>query len=89
MRTTKEREVLFETYEALKAELPPCPSPVKTESGCKVAWYTYATREEAEIACEHARLKADYYACLGYDFGYQSPGYGITEGPDGFTVVWP
>jgi hypothetical protein len=76
-------------YERVKAELPPCPKPIKTESGCKVAWYTYATRQEAEIACLHARLQAEYYSYLGYDFGWQSPGYDITEVADGFTVVWP
>lgn len=65
------------------------PSPVRTSSGCKVAWYTYATRAEAETAAKVARVEASRKAAFGYDFGYSSPG-DIRTNPDGtFTVTIP
>jgi hypothetical protein len=46
-------------------------------SGCKVSWYYYAKKEDAEKAAEAARHNAAIQASLGYDFGYQSPGYRV------------
>lgn len=77
-------------YEAAIAELPECPKEIDSRSGCKVSWYTYATREEAEIALQHAKVQAEYYSWLGYDFGYLSPGSSIEGNAEtGFTVTFP
>lgn len=63
--------------------------PVKFRSGMKVAWYSYATRAEAEAAAETAEVDAVERARLGYDFGYCVPGE-IRETADGlFTVTVP
>ena len=43
-------------------------------SGCKVGWYYYRKREDAELASEVARHNAAIQWELGYDFGYCSPG---------------
>ena len=57
------------------AKLPPLPKEIEYRSGCKVAWRTYRTMKEAKIASKHAAITAAYYAHLGYDFGYSSPGF--------------
>lgn len=44
------------------------------ECGCKVSWYFYKDRDEAERASSVARKNAVIYSRLGYDFGYCSPG---------------
>lgn len=65
------------------------PEPLSTRSGCKVGWYTYATRAEAETAAEAARWNASLKAAYGHDFGYTPPGT-IGEDADGtFTVTIP
>ena len=48
--------------------------PVSSRSGCKVCWYVYATREQAELAAGVAVIQAELKAAKGYDFGYQVPG---------------
>lgn len=58
-------------------------------TGCKVSWYTYGTKEEAEAASKAAINNASILAEKGYDFGYQSPG-AIEQNKDGdFVVVIP
>ena len=51
------------------------------DSGCKVGWEYYRTREQAEAEVESAREFAGKKEALGYDFGYQVPGaiYEITD----------
>ena len=44
-------------------------------TGCKVSWLYYDSKEDAEKACIAARSNARLYAALGYDYGYQAPGY--------------
>lgn len=43
-------------------------------SGCKVGWYYYLKREDADQASKAAIHNAEIDAALGYDFGYQCPG---------------
>lgn len=62
------------------------PKAASIRSGCKVGWYTYATREEAEEAAAAARWNAGIKARYGYDFGYCSPGE-IRETAAGEFVV--
>lgn len=50
------------------------PEPVNFRVGCKVMWNYYKTREEAEIAAQHARAEARERAAQGFDFGYCAPG---------------
>jgi hypothetical protein len=53
------------------------PQHQNVRSGCKVSWYYYAKKEDAEKAAEVAKHNAQIQASLGYDFGYQSPGYRV------------
>lgn len=62
------------------------PKPASVRSGCKVGWYTYTTREEAEEAAAAARWNASIKSAYGYDFGYTPPGT-IRETADGEFVV--
>jgi hypothetical protein len=62
------------------------PKPVSTRSGCKVGWYTYDNRADAETASAAAKARASEMRGFGYDFGYSSPGE-ITERADGTFVV--
>lgn len=55
----------------------PYPPYQRVRTGCKVSWYYYAKKEDAEQAAEVAKHNAAIQASLGYDFGYQSPGYSI------------
>jgi hypothetical protein len=50
------------------------PQPISYMSGCKVAWYTFRTVKEAEIAAKWARSEAARKEALGYDFGWCTPG---------------
>ena len=75
MRESREVKEAREWYLKAKATLPPQPKAVSQRAGCKVAWYTYRTMAEAKIAAQHARLDAEWYSFLGYDFGYQQPGF--------------
>jgi SRSO17 transposase len=62
---------------------------VKINSGCKVGWYTYDDKVEAEAAAAKARRDAVRQAQQGYDFGYQIPGE-TRDNKDGtFTVTVP
>ena len=68
------------------SELPPHEI---VEVGCKVSWYRFANKEDAEAASKIASHNADIRSLAGYDFGFMSPG-SITENEDGsFTVVLP
>lgn len=51
------------------------PKPVKSRIGCKVSWNYYQTEGEAETCAKAARHNAEIAESLGYDFGYQSPGF--------------
>lgn len=64
------------------------PKSVDTRVGCKVAWETYATEEEAAIASDYWRKLAIYKAIQGYDFGYCVPGE-IRKVDKGFEVTTP
>ena len=57
----------------------PYPEYQALRSGCKVSWYYYAKKEDAEAAAEAARWNAQVQWNLGYDFGYQSPGSSIQQ----------
>ena len=85
MKTTDALGVLYET---LKAKLPAEPTPINTRTGCRVAWKTYLTIEDAELAAKHARLLAHIMAQRGYEWGYQCPG-DIEATNDGYVVTWP
>lgn len=50
------------------------PKPLKQESGCKVGWMFYATREEAEECSRIAQEEAAHKSNIGYDFGWSWPG---------------
>ena len=65
------------------------PKPLSTRSGCKVAWYTYATKAEAEAAAEVAVSEAIRKAALGYDFGWCSPGEVRGTDEHGWVVTVP
>ena len=55
----------------------PYPPHQAMRSGCKVSWYYYAKEDDAKKAAEVAKHNAAIQSSLGYDFGYQSPGYSI------------
>ena len=71
-------------------DMPNYPKPVSMRSGCKVGWYTYDNREDAETAAAAARVHAEEMWARGYDFGWLVPGT-ITRSADGtrFTVTVP
>lgn len=57
--------------------------------GCKVSWYRFKTKVDAMKASKAAKHNAGVLWSMGYDFGYQSPGY-VTENEDGtYTVCIP
>ena len=62
------------------------PKPAESKCGCKVSWYTYETRDEAEQASKVAQVEARHRAGLGFDFGWCIPGE-ITECKDGRWLV--
>lgn len=84
------KDYALEAYEEVVATLPPCPTAIAVRVGAKVAWHTYATMAEAKVASLYAAARSAYYECLGYEFGYSSPGE-ITELRDGtgFVVTFP
>ena len=52
----------------------PYPEAAARRTGCKVSWWYYDTREEAE-ACSRVAIHNSYVLQQeGYDFGYCSPG---------------
>lgn len=53
--------------------------------GCKVHWWTLATREDAERVAVAARAHARFRYAAGYDAGYLSPGC-VEQVSDGFEV---
>jgi len=65
------------------------PKPLSVESGCKVMWRTYATRQEAEEASKVAEKEARVRISQGYDFGYSSPGSIRTKEDGTYTVTCP
>lgn len=74
-------------------KLHPYPEHQGCETGCKVSWFFYEDREQAELAAEAARRNAITLEGRGFDFGFQSPGQ-ITEPerskrPGLFQVVIP
>jgi hypothetical protein len=50
------------------------PKPSGYRSGCKVSWYYYHDRANADKAAAAAKHNAVIQAGLGFDFGYQAPG---------------
>ena len=64
------------------------PQPEEYDGGCKVGWYIYSNRDDAERAAKIAIKEARYKLNLGYDFGYQSPG-SISEVDGKFRVCVP
>jgi len=62
------------------------PKPVRERGGCKVSWMIYADKTDAEKAAAVAKREAQRLSGLGYDFGYQSPGW-ITKTSDGLFEV--
>ena len=68
------------------------PIPVDYRAGCRVSWYYYATREEADIASVEAFQQGNRKTALGYDFGYCSPGHvqkTVYKGRDLYEVCFP
>ena len=89
MLTAEQHDALTKAFNECLADLPPCPKSIKVQAGCKVSWHFFATEEEAKVASEHAKLEAEYYSYLGYDYGYYSGGE-ISECADGtWSVVFP
>lgn len=65
------------------------PTPVRTRSGMRVGWETYATRAEAEKVSAHEKLRGEWYQRRGSDFGLVVIGE-IVETVDGmFEVTVP
>lgn len=60
---------------------------IEREAGCKVAWYVFDDRAEAEAAAEEARNRAYRKGNLGYTFGSVSPG-NIREFERNGQTVW-
>ena len=50
------------------------PTPQTKRSGCKVSWYYYADKADADNCAEAAAHNANLMYREGYDFGYCSPG---------------
>lgn len=57
--------------------------------GCKVSWYIYSNRKDAEACAKAAKHNAVIQANLGYDFGYCSPGSIETLDDGRFEVCLP
>jgi hypothetical protein len=60
------------------------PEPKHRRSGCKVSWNYYETLAEAEAAADVAKAEAIELEKLGYDWGYQSPGFIRLQESNGF-----
>ena len=75
-----------------KYDYRPYPKHDGLRSGCKVGWYYYRKREDAEKASEAARHNAAIQWELGYDFGYCSPGSIMLvepgRGPQEYLGMW-
>ena len=65
------------------------PKPVRTEYGCKVSWYSYRTRDEAQFVAELAHEQGQWLEEAGFDFGYMTPGELKQEDNGLWTVVIP
>jgi hypothetical protein len=50
------------------------PRPLKVRSGCKVSWYYYDNKTDADKAATAAKHNAALQLDEGFDFGYQAPG---------------
>lgn len=57
-----------------KFDWKPYPEPDAQRTGCKVSWYCYRDRADAEKASIAAKHNAVRQEQLGYDFGYMMPG---------------
>jgi len=57
-----------------KYDYKPYPKHDGLRSGCKVSWYYYKDRADADAAAIVARHNALIQQELGYDFGYCWPG---------------
>jgi hypothetical protein len=65
------------------------PPPADKRVGCKVAWYSYADKADAEACAKAAKWNASIQRGRGYDFGYCCPG-DIEQRKDGlFEVCLP
>ena len=65
------------------------PDPDDSRTGCKVGWYIYRNKSDADACSKAAQHNAVIQASLGYDFGYCCPG-SITTLDDGrFEVCIP
>ena len=65
------------------------PTPIRSESGCKVGWNFYATQEEAKACAAWAEAEGRYKASLGYDFGYCTPGSIARQADGTYKVTIP
>lgn len=66
------------------------PKEINMRSGCKVSWLTYDNLSDAKKASEIAIQESYRLEALGYDFGFQSPGYiSKTKDKDEWTVTIP
>jgi hypothetical protein len=63
---TKNAEI-FDPYERY-------PEPQARRSGCKVGWYYYSDKADADKCAVVARRDAERQLDIGYDFGYCWPG---------------
>jgi len=66
---------------------PMCPKADAYRAGCKVAWYGYRRKVDAERAVKYAIYWARKRAALGYDFGWLVPGTMSKKGADGMYWV--
>ena len=65
------------------------PKPIRTEYGCKVSWYSYRTKDEAQFVAEVAHAQGQWLEDAGFDFGYMTPGELKQEDNGLWTVVIP
>lgn len=56
------------------SERKPYPPEQDLRSGCKVSWYYYDSREDADACAKVAKHNARIALSEGYDFGYCGPG---------------
>jgi hypothetical protein len=89
MLNKAQKAALRQEFERIQATLSPMPTVISRRTGCKVSWYSFATKEEAAIASEHAKLQAEYYGYLGYDYGYYSGGEILKTEQGTWEVVFP
>lgn len=64
-----------------------CPEADAYRGGCKVSWYGYRRKVDAEKASKYARHWAIIRSNQGYDFGWLWPGDISKKGEDGLYWV--